>query len=104
MLPTVLRVDRVAQQIWIAPPLGVALVDAPHKVHRDIFDRFVQAIQSLIDAGEAHGYVDPQHVYWYAGELQLAWPRKPIVPEAAASDLDALEKLASQVVEENPAD
>jgi serine/threonine protein kinase len=104
MLPTVLRVDRVAQQIWLAPPQGVALADAPHKVRRDVFDRFVQAIQALMAAGGAHGYVDLQHVYFYAGELQLAWPRKPIVAEAAANDLDSVEKLASQVVEENLSD
>jgi serine/threonine protein kinase len=101
MLPTVLRVDRVTQQIWIAPPLGVALADALHKVTRAVFDRFVQAIQLLTEAGGAHGYVDLQHVYWYADELQLAWPRKPIMQDASASDLDGLEKLAALVVETN---
>ncbi len=101
MLPTVLRVDRVAQQIWIAPPLGVALADTPHKVPRAVFDRFVQAIQALTEAGGAHGYVDAQHVYWFAGELQLAWPRKPMVQDESASDMSALEKLATQVVKTN---
>lgn len=100
MLPTILHVDRTAQQIWVAPPLGVALADAPHKVRRDVFDRFVEAIQAVGAVGEGHGYVDPQHVYWYAGELQLAWPRKPLLPDATANDLRALEKLAAYVVEE----
>jgi len=100
MLPTILRVDRAAQQIWVAPPLGVALVDGMRKVRRDVFDRFVQAIEALHAAGEAHGYVDPQHVYFYAGELQLTWPRKPILAEAVASDLRALDKLGSLVIDD----
>jgi serine/threonine-protein kinase len=104
MLPTVLRVDRVAQQIWIAPPLGVALADAPRKVRRDVFERFVQAIEALIAAGGAHGYVDLQHVYWYAGELQLAWPRKPTMRETPANDLRDVEKLGLLVVEKNDTD
>lgn len=104
MLPTVLRVDRVAQQIWIAPPLGVALADAPRKVPRDVFERFVQAIKALVAAGGAHGYVDLQHVYWYAGELQLAWPRKPTMRETPANDLRDVEKLGLLVVEENVTD
>lgn len=102
MLPTILRIDRAMQQIWIAPPLGVAFVDASQKVRRDVFDRFVQAIRALDAAGGAHGYVDPQHVYGYAGELQLAWPRKP--SRGGSNDLEALEKLAAQVVEEDVTD
>ena len=79
----------------------VALADALHKVTRAVFDRFVQAIQLLTEAGGAHGYVDLQHVYWYADELQLAWPRKPIMQDASASDLEGLDKLAALVVETN---
>jgi hypothetical protein len=99
LLPTVLRIDRAAQQIWVAPPLGVALADSPRKVRRDAFDRFVTAIRALLASGGAHGYIDTQHVYWYDGELELAWPRKPQSPEAAANDVAALEKLATQIVE-----
>jgi eukaryotic-like serine/threonine-protein kinase len=101
MLPTILRVDRGAQQIWVSPPLGVALVDGMRKVRRDAFDRFVRAIHALHAAGEGHGYIDPQHVYWYAGELQLAWPRKPISADAAANDQRALDKLGALVVDES---
>ncbi|HRI64963.1 MAG TPA: protein kinase [Polyangium sp.] len=100
MLPTVLLVDRTAQKIWLSPPLGVALADAPRKVRRDAFERFVQAVEAASAAGEGHGYIDPQHVYWYAGELQLAWPRKPLVPDAAASDLRALETLRAQIIDD----
>jgi serine/threonine-protein kinase len=98
-LPTVLRVDRAAQQIWVAPPLGKALADAPRWITRGAFERFVQAIEALRAAGGAHGYIDPQHVYWFDGELQVAWPRKPVSAEAAANDEAALEKLAKQVDE-----
>lgn len=98
MLPTVLRVDRSTQQIWVAPPLGVALADAPNKVRRDAFDRLVQAIRALAEAGGVHGYVDPQHLYFFAGEVQLAWPRKPTPKDV--SDVEAVEKLAGYVVDE----
>lgn len=96
MLPTILRLDRAAQQIWVAPPQGVALADAPNKVRRDVFDRFVQAIEALAASGGVHGYVDPQHVYFFAGEVQLAWPRKPLLSDA--SDLEALRTLSEQIV------
>lgn len=104
MLPTVLRVDRSTQQIWVAPPLGVALADKPRKVRRDVFVRFVEAIQALGTAGGGHGYVDLQHLYWFAGELQLAWPRKPAYSDASAADLAAVEKLAPHLVDDNLTD
>ncbi|MBK9260289.1 MAG: serine/threonine protein kinase [Polyangiaceae bacterium] len=104
VLPTVLRVDRAAQELWVAPPLGVALADAPRKVRRDVFDRFVAAIQALLASGGAHGYIDLQHVYWYDGELELAWPRKPASPDAAANDAAALENLARQIVADDGMD
>lgn len=104
MLPTILRVDRAAQQVWVAPPQGVALVDGMRKVRQDAFDRFVEAIRAFHAAGEGHGFVDPQHVYWYAGELQLAWPRKPVTAEAIAEDLRALDKLGTLVIDDHVAD
>lgn len=98
-LPSVLRVDRKAQQVWAAPALGKALADAPRWIPRDAYEKFVQAIDALHAAGGAHGYIDPQHLYWYDGELQLAWPRKPAVADAAARDSAALAKLAAQLDE-----
>ncbi|MDI3286169.1 protein kinase [Polyangium sp. 15x6] len=93
-LPTVLRVDRAAGEIWAAPPLGKALADAPRTLDAAAIERLGQALAALAAVGGAHGYVDAQHLYWFDGEIELAWPRKPATPDAAARDLAAIEALA----------
>ncbi|MRG96928.1 serine/threonine-protein kinase [Polyangium spumosum] len=93
-LPTVLRVDRAAGEIWVAPPLGKALADAPRSLDAATIERLGQALVALAAVGGAHGHVDAQHLYWFDGELELAWPRKPAPPDAAARDLAAIEALA----------
>lgn len=85
-LPTVLRVDRSAGEIWVAPPLGKSLADAPREIPPDPLDRLLEALAALAAAGGAHGSVDPQHLYWFEGEVTLAWPRKP--PDPGAADRD----------------
>ncbi|MDI1482074.1 protein kinase [Polyangium sp. y55x31] len=92
-LPTVLRVDRAAGEIWVAPPLGKALADAPRTLDPAAIARLEQALAALAAVGGAHGYVDAQHLYWFDGELELAWPRKPAT-DAAQRDLAAIEALA----------
>ncbi|HVK70934.1 MAG TPA: protein kinase [Polyangium sp.] len=92
-LPTVLRVDRAAGEIWVAPPLGKALVDAPREIDAAAIERLRQALVALAAVGGAHGYIDAQHVYWFDGEIELAWPRKPAPPDAAERDLAAIEAL-----------
>ncbi|MDI1432121.1 protein kinase domain-containing protein [Polyangium sorediatum] len=92
-LPTVLRVDRAAGEIWVAPPLGKALADAPRAIDPAAIERLRQALATLAAVGGAHGYIDAQHVYWFDGEIELAWPRKPAPPDAAERDLAAIEAL-----------
>ena len=93
-LPTVLRVDPAAREIWVAPPLGKALADAPRALEAGTIERLRQALEALAAVGGAHGYVDAQHLYWFDGEVELAWPRRPAPPDAAARDLAAIEALA----------
>ncbi|MDC3958627.1 protein kinase domain-containing protein [Polyangium jinanense] len=93
-LPTVLRVDRAAGEIWVAPPLGKALADAPRTLDAAAIERLRQALAALAAVGGAHGYVDAQHLYWFDGELELAWPRKPATPDAVEKDLAAIDALA----------
>jgi serine/threonine-protein kinase len=94
-LPSVLRVDANAGLVWVAPPRGTALADAPRPLEPEVIARLRRAIEALHAAGGAHGHIDAQHLYWHDGELDLAWPRKPAPPDAAAEDLAALETLAS---------
>jgi len=94
-LPTVLRVDRQARQIWVEPPLGKALADAPREIPREALDKLEEALAALADAGGAHGFVDAQHLYWFEDELNLAWPRKPADPGAAARDAEARRALGA---------
>lgn len=90
-LPTVLRVDRTAMEIWIEPPLGKALADGEIDVPREALDNLEEAVRALASAGGAHGNIDAQHLYWFEGALTLAWPRRPPDDEAAARDHVALE-------------
>jgi serine/threonine-protein kinase len=94
-LPAVLRVDANAGLLWIAPPLGTALADAPRTLTHEAIERLQRAVEALAGAGGAHGHIDAQHLYWHDGELALAWPRKPAPPDAAGHDLAALAALAA---------
>lgn len=92
-LPAVLRVDQGAEEIWIAPPLGRALADAPRGLSKGQRARLAEAIAALHAAGGAHGRIDAQHVYVHDGEVALAYPRAAVDPDAAARDEEALRAL-----------
>jgi eukaryotic-like serine/threonine-protein kinase len=95
-LPTVLRVDLAAGEIWIAPPNGRALADEPRALTRGQRARLAEAIAVLHAAGGAHGRIDAQHLYVHDGGIALAYPREVDEGdelEAAARDLAALQEL-----------
>ena len=94
-LPTVLRVDAAAQQIWIAPPRGKALADEARAVGPAELARLGEAVTALHAATGAHGSIDAAHLYRHDGELVLAWPRAAPGPvdEGAARDREALARL-----------
>jgi serine/threonine-protein kinase len=92
-LPAVLRVDLAAEEIWVAPPLGGALADAPRGLSTGQRARLAEAIAALHDAGGAHGWIDAQHVYVHDGDVTLAYPRGPALDDAAERDLEALRRL-----------
>ncbi|MCC6559087.1 MAG: protein kinase [Polyangiaceae bacterium] len=92
-LPAVLRVDLAAGEIWIAPPRGRALADAPRGLTRGQRARLAEAVAALHAAGAAHGHVDAQHIYVHDGEPALAYPRGPCPEGAAALDEGALRRL-----------
>ncbi len=94
-LPTVLRVDRDADAIWVAPPLGRALADEPRGISPGQAARLREAIEALHAAGGAHGHVDPDHLYWHDGEVTLAFPRGDAPEDAAEADRRALEQLTA---------
>jgi serine/threonine-protein kinase len=99
-LPTVLRVDKEALQIWIAPPRGTSLADVPRPLSRAAIERLGQAIAALHAAGGAHGFVDAQHLYWHEGELNLAFPRAPARQDAVERDRAALQALLERAAPE----
>jgi tetratricopeptide (TPR) repeat protein len=92
-LPTVLRVDRDAEAIWVAPPLGRALAEEPRGLSPGQVARLREAIEALHAAGGAHGQVDPAHLYWHDGEVTLAFPRGEEPADAADLDRRALDRL-----------
>ncbi len=94
-LPTVLRVDEQAQEIWIAPPRGRSLADQSRGLSPGMVARLREALESLHAAEGAHGHVDAEHLYWHDGEITLAYPRSTMaVEEAMESDRAALSRLA----------
>jgi serine/threonine-protein kinase len=93
-LPTVLRVDVAAAEIWIAPALGRALADEARPVSPGQLARLEEALTALHTAGGAHGCLDHDHLYWHDGEITLAFPRAPARPDDAERDREALRRLA----------
>jgi eukaryotic-like serine/threonine-protein kinase len=89
-LPTVLRVDREAGQIWIEAPRGRPLSQG---LRVGAAERSVlrEALEALHRAGGSHGHVDAEHVHIHAGSVTLAFPRSA---PAGTRDAD-LEALAS---------
>jgi serine/threonine-protein kinase len=92
-LPTVLRVERDTEAVWVAAPLGKALADEPRGLSPGQVARLREAIEALHAAGGAHGRVDPEHLYWHDGEVVLAFPRGDVVEGAADRDREALARL-----------
>ncbi len=93
-LPSVLRADLGAQEIWVAPALGEPLRARGLRLSRGQLRRLREAIAALHAAGGAHGLIDADHVHIVAGDVTLAYP---IAHVAAAQDADlaalaALEK------------
>jgi serine/threonine-protein kinase len=92
-LPTVLRVDRDTGAIWIAAPLGRALADEPGGLSPGQIARLREAVEALHAADDAHGRIDPAHLYWLDGEVTLAFPRGEAPANAAELDREALARL-----------
>jgi serine/threonine-protein kinase len=92
-LPAVLRVDVAAGEIWIAPPRGRALADAPRALTKGQRARLAEAIAALHAAGGAHGSVDAQHLYLHDGDVALAYPRDPGAGDAVERDAEALRRI-----------
>ncbi len=99
-LPTVLRVDRDSGAVWIAAPLGRALADEPRGLSPGQVARLREAVEALHAAGGAHGRIDQGHLYWFDGEVTLAFPRGEAgdagassEPDREAQDREALARL-----------
>jgi serine/threonine-protein kinase len=94
-LPTVLRADLDARELWVAPPLGRALADTGAAPTPAAIARLCAAVDALHAAGGAHGAIDAEHLYLEDGDLALAYPRErpPDVDEATARDREALASL-----------
>lgn len=91
-LPTVLRVDPDAAQIWVAPPLGRCLADERPSIEAAAMARMLQALETLHRVGGTHGSVDAEHLYFFDGELFLAYPRTLSAPASPETDRAALER------------
>jgi serine/threonine-protein kinase len=92
-LPAVLRVDREANAIWVAPPLGRALADEPRGLSPGQMARLKEAIEALHAAGGAHGRIDAEHLYVLDGEVTIAYPRGEMVEGAMEKDREAIARL-----------
>ncbi|HTJ80660.1 MAG TPA: hypothetical protein VL400_03020, partial [Polyangiaceae bacterium] len=92
-LPLVLRASKEDAEIWVEPPRGASLADAPPSI--DVGPVLSAAIARLHAAGGAHGALDAQHLYVHEGCLVTAWPRRlaDSIDEAKRRDLAALETL-----------
>ncbi len=111
-LPTVLKADVSANELWVAPPLGRSLADERHiwgdlppnppGEHRGLSARQLarvrEAIEALHAVDGAHGAIDAEHLYGLAGEVSLAYPRLPWDERAAERDREALAALEREVV------
>jgi serine/threonine-protein kinase len=92
-LQVVLRVDREARAIWLAVPRGTPLATRATPQQAAVLR---EALERLHELGEAHGAVDPAHVFVdEAGDVTLTVAPPP--GPTATFDLDrvALAKLAS---------
>lgn len=94
-LPLVLRVDAIAHELWIAPPLGCALADGADAPTAQAVTRLGAGLAALHALGGVHGAIDAEHLYLLDGELSLAYPRRPSENGAldAERDLEALAAL-----------
>jgi serine/threonine-protein kinase len=92
-LATVLRIDPAANEIWIAPPRGRSLADAPRALSPGQVARLEEAVLALHAAQGAHGAIEPDHLYWHDGEVTLAYPRRAAGKDAAERDTIAVARL-----------
>lgn len=93
-LQAVLRVDRESRAIWLAAPRGAPLVG---KLTPEQATALREATTRLHELGEAHGAIDPAHVFVDdAGNVTLAFAPPP--GPTATFDLDrlALAKLENR--------
>jgi tetratricopeptide (TPR) repeat protein len=95
-LPTVLRADAGAGQIWVELPQGPSLAVGGDSPNRAELERLREALESLHRAGGAHGVVDLDHIHRHAGEVVLGYPVHAPVEATAAADLRSLERLAAR--------
>ncbi len=92
-LPTVLRADRGRQQIWLAPPPGASLQQAPGPLTEPEHELLVAALDRLHAAAGAHGCIDASHVYRHGAAVYLAFPRTLRADASAEGDRRALAEL-----------
>jgi eukaryotic-like serine/threonine-protein kinase len=92
-LAAVLRIDSAANEIWIAPPRGRSLADAPRAMSPGQVARLEEAVLALHAALGAHGAIEPDHLYWHDGEVTLAYPRRPGGKDAVERDRLAIARL-----------
>lgn len=92
-LATVLRIDPAVNEIWIDPPRGRSLADAPRALSPGQVARIEEAVLALHAAQGAHGAIEPDHLYWHDGEVTLAYPRRQAGKDAAERDSIAVARL-----------
>ncbi len=89
-LPTVLKVDAQAEQIWVELPRGRPLsqgLSLPPAERAAL----AAALEALHAEGHAHGALDPAHVFLYAGRVSVAYATSEgAAPEDDRRALDAL--------------
>lgn len=97
LLPCVLRVDSAAAQIWVALPLGRSVADEPPALPPRATARLVEALEALHAVGGAHGAIDAEHLYFFDGELCLAYPRGESVGATPEADREALDRVLAEL-------
>jgi serine/threonine-protein kinase len=75
-LPTVMRLDADAAEIWIAPARGTAVRGSTAELADQERSRLAQAVAALHRAGGVHGCIDADHVFRDAGAVRLGWPSR----------------------------
>jgi len=89
-LPTVLRADAQAEQIWVEVPRGRPLsqgLSLPPTERAAL----AAGLEALHAEGYAHGALDPAHVFLHAGRVSIAYAVSPdACPEDDRRALDAL--------------